>query len=158
MTNLCVGDEAPSFAVNDEKGKLITSGSLRGNKYILFFYPKDDTPGCTNEACSIRDKYASLENLGYNIYGISPDSERKHQKFINKYGFQYSLLSDPEKKMIRSFGVWGPKKFLGREYMGVHRTTFIVDECGFILKVLKEINTKNHGQEIIEAIESMTGE
>ena len=156
MTHLEIGDNVPQFAANNEKGELITSDSLLGKKYVLFFYPKDDSPGCTKEACSIRDNYRSLSRKGYEIFGVSPDNEKKHQKFIDKYEFQYSLLADPEKKMINDFGLWGPKKFMGREIVGVHRTTFIINEEGKIDNILKKIKTKEHGKEILEALESVS--
>jgi peroxiredoxin Q/BCP len=155
MTHLNEGDKVPQFAANNEKGDLITSDSLLGKKYILFFYPKDDSPGCTKEACSIRDNYRSLQKIGYTVFGVSPDNEKKHQKFIDKYEFQYSLLADPEKTMINAFGIWGPKKFMGREIIGVHRTTFIINEEGIIEKILKKVKTKLHGTEILEALETV---
>lgn len=155
MTHLEIGDQVPPFAANNEKGALISSESLMGKKYVLFFYPKDDSPGCTKEACSIRDNYRSLSKKGYEIFGVSPDNEKKHQKFIDKYEFQYSLLADPEKKMINDFGLWGPKKFMGREIVGVHRTTFIINEDGKIDQIIKKIKTKEHGKEILEALESV---
>ena len=153
MTHLTEGDKVPTFAANNEKGQLISAESLLGKKYILFFYPKDDSPGCTKEACSIRDNFKLLNRKGYEVFGVSPDNEKKHQKFIDKYEFQYSLLADPEKKMINDFGLWGPKKFMGREIVGVHRTTFIINEKGIIEKILRKIKTKEHGNEILEALE-----
>ena len=156
MTHLQVGDQVPQFAANNEKGELITSDSLIGKKYILFFYPKDDSPGCTKEACSIRDNYRSLSRKGFEIFGVSPDNEKKHQKFIDKYEFQYSLLADPEKKMINDFGLWGPKKFMGREIVGVHRTTFIINEQGNIEHILTKIKTKEHGNQILDILESVS--
>ena len=153
MTHLNDGDKVPQFSANNENGDLVSSESLKGKKYVLFFYPKDDSPGCTKEACSIRDNYKLLTKRGYEIYGVSPDNEKKHQKFIGKYEFQYSLLADPDKKMINDFGLWGPKKFMGREIVGVHRTTFIINEEGVIEKILKKIKTKEHGSEILEALD-----
>ncbi len=148
------GDSVPKFSGNNEKGELISNESLLGNKYILFFYPKDDTPGCTKEACSIRDDYKSIRKLGYKVYGVSPDNEKKHQKFIDKYEFQYSLIADPEKEIINSFEVWGPKKFMGKEYNGVYRTTFLVNEKGMVEGVIKKVKTKEHAKQIIELINS----
>lgn len=153
MTVLNVGDKVPSFESNNEKGELITSESLLGKKYILFFYPKDDSPSCTKEACSLRDKYRVFEKNDYLIFGISPDTEKKHQKFIDKYEFQYSLLSDPEKKMINDFGLWGPKTFMGREITGVYRTTLVVNEEGVIVEIIKKVKTKEHANQLIEALE-----
>ena len=153
MAVLKVGDKVPSFESNNEKGDPITSESLLGNKYILFFYPKDDSPSCTKEACSLRDKYRIFEKNDYLIFGVSPDTEKKHQKFIDKYEFQYSLLADPEKKMINDFGLWGPKTFMGREITGVYRTTLVVNEEGIIVEIIKKVKTKEHANQLIEALE-----
>ena len=153
MAVLKVGDKVPSFESNNEKGDPITAESLLGNKYILFFYPKDDSPSCTKEACSLRDKYRTFEKNDYLIFGVSPDTEKKHQKFIDKYEFQYSLLSDPEKKMINDFGLWGPKTFMGREITGVYRTTLVVNEEGVIVEIIKKVKTKEHANQLIEALE-----
>lgn len=153
MAVLKVGDKVPSFESNNEKGDPIASESLLGNKYILFFYPKDDSPSCTKEACSLRDKYRIFEKNDYLIFGVSPDTEKKHQKFIDKYEFQYSLLSDPKKKMINDFGLWGPKTFMGREITGVYRTTLVVNEEGIIVEIIKKVKTKEHANQLIEALE-----
>ncbi len=152
MTHLNVGDNVPDFSAQNEKGETISSKELKGKKYILFFYPKDDTPGCTKEACSIRDNYRTFEKNGYLVFGVSPDTIKKHIKFIDKYEFQYSLLADPEKEVINAFGIWGPKKFMGREYEGVHRTTFVINEEGKISHIFKKVKTKIHGEEIAEAL------
>ena len=152
MTHLEVGDKIPSFAAPNEKGEIISSDGLIGKKYILFFYPKDDSPGCTKEACSIRDNYRTFEKNDILVFGVSPDNEKKHQKFIDKYEFQYSLLADPEKKIINDFGLWGPKKFMGREIVGVHRTTFVIDEEGVIENIITKVKTKEHGNQILEAM------
>ena len=152
MTPLKVGDQVPSFELRNEKGELVSSSSLLGNKYILFFYPKDDSPSCTKEACSLRDKYRVFEKNDYLIFGISPDNEKKHQKFIDKYEFQYSLLADHEKTMINSFGLWGPKKFMGREITGVYRTTFVINEEGIITEIITQVKTKQHADQLIEAL------
>lgn len=152
VKKLAVGDAVPSFSVTTEKGDVVTHESLLGQKTILFFYPKDDSPGCTKEACSIRDNYKVFDKAGYVIYGISPDKEAKHQKFIDKYEFQYSLLADTEKEMINAFGLWGPKKFMGREITGVYRTTIIVDEEGKISHIIDKVKTKEHANQLIEAL------
>jgi len=152
LTHLNEGDTVPVFSANNEDGEVITSESLKGSKFILFFYPKDDSPGCTKEACSIRDKYRTFEKKGYKVFGVSPDNEKKHRKFIDKYEFQYSLLADPEKEIINSFGLWGPKKFMGREIVGVHRTTFVIDEEGKIEKIIDKVKTKEHAQQLIDAL------
>ena len=121
----------------------------------MFFYPKDDSPGCTKEACSIRDNYSAITKKGYKVFGVSPDKEKKHEKFINKYEFQYDLLADTEKAMIESFGLWGPKKFMGKEITGVYRTTVLVNEDGVIDKIIAKVVTKSHGQQILDVIEEL---
>jgi len=148
-----VGDHIPNFESTTEKGVIVTPETMKGKKHILFFYPKDDSPGCTKEACSIRDNYKYFEKNGYVIYGISPDKEKKHQKFIDKYEFQYSLLADTEKSMITAFGLWGPKKFMGREITGVYRTTVVIDENGIITHIIDKVKTKEHGEQLIEALD-----
>lgn len=152
MTNLNIGDKAPNFTGTIEDGSAISGESLKGQKYILFFYPKDDSPGCTREACNLRDNYKWFEKNGFAIYGVSPDTEKKHQKFIDKYEFQYSLISDPDKEIIKAFGIWGPKKFMGREFDGVHRTTFVMDEEGKILEIIKKVKTKEHAEQLKEVL------
>ncbi len=154
MTHLNIGDNAPSFKGNIENGTEVSSASLKGSKYILFFYPKDDSPGCTREACNLRDNYRWFEKNGYQIFGVSPDNEKKHQKFIDKYEFQYSLIADPEKEIIKAFGIWGPKKFMGREFDGVHRTTFVMDEEGKVVEIIKKVKTKEHAEQLKEALEN----
>jgi peroxiredoxin Q/BCP len=152
MTHLNIGDNAPHFNGNIEDGSTVSSSSLKGQKYILFFYPKDDTPGCTREACNLRDNFRWFEKNGFQIFGVSPDNEKKHQKFIDKYEFQYSLIADTDKEMINSFGIWGPKKFMGREFDGVHRTTFVINEDGKITEIIKKVKTKEHAEQLIEAL------
>jgi peroxiredoxin Q/BCP len=147
-----VGQKVPDFKGVLENDKPISNKSLLGKKYILFFYPKDDSPGCTKEACSVRDHFKEIKNMGYEVYGISPDTTKKHQKFIDKYEFQYSLISDSEKEIIEAFNLWGPKKFMGREIVGVYRTTFIVDEKGMIEGVIDKVKTKDHGKQILDLI------
>ena len=152
MTHLNVGDKVPDFALLDQTGTEVSNKTLEGSKYILFFYPKDDSPGCTKEACAIRDSYRKIEKAGYQVFGISPDNIKKHNKFIDKYEFQYSLLADGEKEMINAFGLWGPKKFMGREVVGVHRTTFIIDEKGIIEYIILKVKTKEHDKQILELV------
>lgn len=149
MTTLKPGDKAPDFRCSDEKGETVTLEQFRGRKLVLYFYPKDDTPGCTAEACSLRDHYDRFLARGYAILGVSPDSARKHQKFIEKYQLPFSLLADPEAEVLRAYQVWGLKKFMGREYMGVHRTTFIIDENGVIAEVIDKVDTKEHANQIL---------
>jgi len=149
-----IGQKVPFFSLQNEKEEQISSESLIGEKYILFFYPKDDSPGCTKEACSIRDNYRALEKLDYKVFGVSPDKAKKHQKFIDKYEFQYSLLADTEKEMINAFGLWGPKKFMGREIVGVYRKTIIVNEEGIISHIIDKVITKAHGNQILDVLAS----
>lgn len=150
MTHLKEGDKAPDFSIANEKGETLSLSDYSGKKLILFFYPKDDTPGCTKEACNLRDNYRKLSKLGFEILGVSPDNSKKHQKFIDKYEFQFSLLADTEKKLINDYGVWGPKKFMGREYDGLHRTTFMINEEGFIDGIIAKVKTKDHAAQIME--------
>ena len=147
-----IGQKIPDFSISDEKGELVSSESLLGQKYILFFYPKDDSPSCTKEACSIRDHYKSIIKLGYQIFGVSPDNEKKHKKFIDKYEFQYPLLADTELEMTKSFGLYGPKKFMGKDIIGVYRTTVIVNESGNITHIIDNVKTATHGEQILELL------
>lgn len=150
MTHLSEGDIAPAFEGVNEKGEIISLADYAGKKLVLFFYPKDDSPGCTKEACNLRDNYKRLQKLGFEVLGVSPDTSKKHQKFIDKYEFQYSLLADEDKEVINAYGIWGPKKFMGREYDGLHRTTFVIDEEGKIEKIIQKVKTKDHAEQIIE--------
>ena len=150
---LKVGQICPEFSGMDQEGNSINSTKLRGRKFILFFYPKDMTPGCTIEACNLRDNYEGLKELGFEIFGVSADSEKRHQKFINKFNLPYSLLADVDRSIINSFGVWGKKKFMGREFHGILRTTFGIDENGKILFIIDKVKTKNHSAQILEALE-----
>lgn len=150
MTELKAGDEAPEFKGVDQNGKDISSSDYRGKKLVLYFYPKDDTSGCTKEACSLRDDYEKLKEAGYEILGVSPDSPEKHQKFIDKYDLPFPLLADTDKNVVKTYGVWGRKQFMGNEYDGVHRTTFLIDEDGTIEHVFKKVKTKTHGRQILD--------
>ena len=152
MSKLKVGDKAPDFSGKNEKGETITLSDFKGKKLVLYFYPKDDTPGCTAEACSLRDDYEELRAQGYEILGVSPDTEKKHQKFIDKFGLPFSLLADPEHQVLEAYGVWGMKKFMGREFMGVIRTTFIIDENGVIAQVIDKVDTKGHARQVLEMV------
>lgn len=150
MSKFKPGDQAPAFSGKDQSGNMVSLESFRGNKVVLYFYPKDDTPGCTAEACSLRDNYEALLARGYKVVGVSPDSEKSHQKFINKYELPFPLISDTEKKILQDYGVWGRKKFMGREYDGVIRTTFIIDEKGVIEEVIEKVDTKNHAAQVLK--------
>ncbi|MBP3683307.1 MAG: thioredoxin-dependent thiol peroxidase [Rikenellaceae bacterium] len=150
MGKLKIGDKAPTFEVFTQNGDIVTLDSLRGKRTILYFYPKDNTSGCTLEAKSMRDGKAALAEAGYEIYGISPDSQRSHQNFCAKHELNFTLLSDTEKTMAEAFGVWVEKKMYGRSYMGIQRTTFIVDEQGVIEHIFEKVDTKNHYQQILD--------
>ena len=151
MTHLQEGDKAPDFKGVDQDGNTIQLSDYKGKKLVLYFYPKDNTPGCTNEACNLRDNYEELQKQGFKILGVSADSEKKHQNFINKYDLPFPLLADTEKEVIEKYGIWGPKKFMGKVKDGIHRTTFVIDEEGKIEKVFKKVKTKDHTNQILEA-------
>ncbi len=152
MTTLKEKDKAPDFTAKDEDGTNIRLKEFLGSKLILYFYPKDDTPGCTAEACNLRDNYSTLLKHGFKIIGVSADSERSHQKFINKYQLPFPLIVDTDKKIINQYGVWGEKKFMGRTFDGILRTTFVIDEKGFILKIFPKVETGNHTQQILDEL------
>lgn len=152
MNTLKVGEAVPHFAVNDQDGNLIDLNDYKGKKVIVFFYPKASTPGCTAEACDLRDHYKELSNLGYAILGVSADNEKRQANFRNKFEFQYPLLADTEKEVINAFGVWGLKKFMGREYDGIHRKTFLINEEGVVTHVIDKVKTKEHAQQIIDLV------
>jgi len=151
MINLNVGDKAPDFVALNEFGQSISLSEFLGKKVILYFYPKDMTPGCTAESCNLGENYSLLQEKGFIVLGVSPDSSKSHQKFIGKYNLPFSLIADEDKAVIKAFGVWGPKKFMGKEYEGVHRTTFIIDEDGIIEKVFTKVKTKDHTHQILES-------
>jgi peroxiredoxin Q/BCP len=150
MTNLKLGDKAPNFNAKDQDGKTISLTDFKGKKLVLFFYPKASTPGCTAEACNLSENYIKFKEAGYDILGVSADSEKRQTNFKNKYKFPYSLLADEDKKVIEAYGVWGPKKFMGREYDGIHRTTFIIDENGVIEDIILKVKTKEHTDQILK--------
>lgn len=150
MGKLKIGDKAPAFEVFTQNGDTVTLDTLQGRRTILYFYPKDNTSGCTLEAKSMRDGKAALAEAGYDIYGVSPDSQRSHQNFCAKHELNFTLLSDTEKRMSEAFGVWVEKKMYGRTYMGIQRTTFIIDEQGVIEHIFEKVDTKNHYQQILD--------
>lgn len=154
MTTLEAGQAAPEFNGQIQDGSEVSLSDYKGNKLILYFYPKDDTPGCTKEACSLRDGFDVLKDKGFKILGVSPDNLKKHNKFIDKYNLPFDLLADEEKSTMQAYEVWGPKKFMGREYEGVHRTTFVIDEEGNIEHVVKKVKTKDHAQQILDLYEN----
>ena len=149
MNTLKEGSKVPNFAVNDQDGNLISLSDYKGKKLVVFFYPKASTPGCTMEACNLRDNYELLQEKGYQIIGVSADSEKRQANFKNKYEFPFPLLADTEKDVINTFGVWGPKKFMGREYDGIHRKTFLIDENGIVERVIDKVKTKDHAAQIL---------
>ncbi|MFN3917671.1 MAG: thioredoxin-dependent thiol peroxidase [Flavobacteriales bacterium] len=152
MNKIEEGMTAPNFKGTNEKGENISLSTYKGKKLVLYFYPKDDTPGCTKEACSLRDGYGELKKRGVEILGVSADNEKKHGKFIEKYSLPFSLLADTALETIKAYGVWGPKKFMGREYDGIHRTTFIIDESGIVLKRIDKVDTNNHAKQILDLL------
>lgn len=150
MKHLKVGDKAPDFSVKDQSGNEIKLSDYAGKRVVVYFYPKDNTPGCTAQACNIRDNYSDLEKEGIIILGVSADSEVSHEKFINKFDLPFTLLADVDKKMLNDYGVWGEKKFMGRIYDGIHRTTFLMDESHTIIGIIEKPKTKDHSREILE--------
>ncbi len=149
MKTLKIGDKIPNFECLDENEKTFKSIDLIGKKLIIFFYPRANTPGCTAEACNLSENYQTLTDLGYNIVGISCDKPKSQKNFSNKFGFQYPLLADVDKKLVNLFGVWGPKKFMGKEYDGIHRMTFIFNEKGIVQRVIDKVKTKDHTNQIL---------
>ena len=145
------GSPAPAFKTTDANGETVSLKDLRGQKVVLYFYPKDDTPGCTKEACSFRDSFSQFKKKGIAVLGVSPDSEAKHQKFVTKYNLPFTLLADTDKAIAEAYDVWGEKKFMGRTYMGVHRTTFLIDEKGKIKKIFEKVKPEDHASEVLAA-------
>lgn len=151
MTHLKEGMEAPAFSGRNQRGEEVSLAQFRGKKVVLYFYPKDNTSGCTAQACNLNDNYQSFIAKGYEVIGVSPDSEKSHKNFAEKYGLQFHLLADTEKEILQAYGVWGEKKMYGRTYMGVFRTTFILDEKGVIEQIIAKVDTKNHTVQIFES-------
>ena len=150
MSKLKIGDPAPAINSVDQNNEQITLEQFKGKKVVLYFYPKDMTPGCTVQSCNLRDNYKELLAKGYVVLGCSADSPARHVKFIEKYDLPFSLISDEEKKVVEDYGVWALKKFMGKEYMGINRTTFIIDEKGIIEDIIQKVNTKEHTSQIIK--------
>lgn len=153
MFHLKEGDKAPDFNVTDQTGKIHRIADYKGKKVILYFYPKDLTPGCTVESCDLRDNYEALIKDGFEVIGVSADDEKKHQKFIDKHNLPFNLLADIDKEVLNAYGVWGEKKFMGKTYDGIHRTTFVIDENGVIIKIIRKVKTKYHTQQILNELE-----
>lgn len=147
---LKIGDKMPNFEVVDQDGNKVASADLLGKKTIVYFYPKDNTPGCTAEACSLRDNYAALTAQGYNVVGVSKDSAASHKKFISKFELPFTLLSDPSTQMLQDFGAWGEKKMCGKVSVGTLRRTFIFDEQGILTRIIEKVDTKNHASQILD--------
>lgn len=149
MNTLQAGDKVPDFTVNDQDGNPISLSDYKGKKLVVFFYPKANTPTCTVEACNLGENYKALQDAGYEILGVSADSEKRQSNFKNKFDFPYPLLADTEKDVINAFGVWGPKKFMGREFDGIHRKTFIINEEGIVERVIDKVKAKIHSDQIL---------
>ena len=149
MTTLQPGDKAPDFTAQNQNGETVKLSDYKGKKVVLYFYPKDDTTGCTAEACNLRDNYSDLKAKGYEVIGVSIDTVKSHDKFVKKYDLPFTLVADPDKKIVEDYGLWAEKSMYGRKYMGTLRTTFLIDEKGKIEKVIDKVDTKNHTEQII---------
>lgn len=147
---LKTGDKAPDFSGTTYNGKTLSLKDYKGKKLVFYFYPKDNTPGCTAEACNLRDNYTEFKKRGYEIIGVSADNEKAHRSFTEKYQLPFPLLCDTDKTICKQFGVWGPKKFMGRTFDGIHRTTFVISEEGIIEEVIEKVETKNHSQQLLK--------
>ncbi len=152
MNTLQPGDAIPPFITVDQDENIVRSTDMAGKKSIVFFYPKANTPGCTAEACNLRDHYNVIQDKGFQLFGVSADAPKKQKNFADKYELPFPLLADEDKSVINAFGVWGPKKFMGKEYDGIHRTTFLIDEKGRVEKVISKVKTKDHAAQILEDI------
>ncbi len=157
MTTLNEGQTAPAFKAKDQDGNAVSLSDYKGKKIVLYFYPEDDTPTCTIQACNLRDNFSLLQQHGFTVLGVSPDEVKKHKKFEGKYDLPFTLIADPEKKIVDKYGVWGEKTLYGRTYMGLHRTTFLIDEKGVIRKIFLKPKSKQHSEEIINAWEQLEG-
>lgn len=150
MTSLKIGDKVPAFSVSDDRGNIQSLEDYLGKKLVVFFYPKANTPGCTAEACDLRDHFKELQDAGYSLLGVSADSEKSQRNFSKKFDFPFPLIADQDKIVINAFGVWGLKKFMGKEYEGIHRKTFIIDEEGKVDRIIDKVKTKEHASQILE--------
>lgn len=157
MTPITEGQKAPAFKSKDQDGNPVSLSDYLGKKVVLYFYPEDDTPTCTVQACNLRDNYALLKKNGFVVLGVSPDEEKKHKKFEAKYNLPFTLVADPEHRIIDKYGVWGEKQLYGRNYMGLHRTTFLIDEKGIVKKIFLKPKNKQHAEEIINAWQLIKG-
>ncbi|MFW6309651.1 MAG: thioredoxin-dependent thiol peroxidase [Prolixibacteraceae bacterium] len=152
MTKLKIGEKAPCFEGLNQNGEKVSLNDFAGKKLILYFYPKDDTPGCTAESCNLNENYNDWLNRGYEVVGVSPDSVESHKKFAGKYNLQFNLIADTEKKILQDYGAWGEKNMYGKKYMGVLRTTFLIDEEGIIREIFQKVKTKDHTNQILKTI------
>ena len=148
---LSEGKKAPAFTANDQNGKKVSLSDFKGKKLVLYFYPEDDTPTCTIQACNLRDNFSLLKKEGFEVVGVSPDDEKSHKKFEAKFKLPFTLLADPKHTILNKYGVWGEKQMFGNKYMGVHRTTFVIDEKGIIRKIFLRPKNKAHAEEIVQA-------
>jgi thioredoxin-dependent peroxiredoxin len=153
MTSFKKGDKAPEFSGLNQNNEVISLDNFKGKKLILYFYPKDNTPGCTAESCNLNDHYQSWLSKGYEVVGVSPDRVASHKKFAEKFQFGFNIISDPETKILQAYGVWGEKNMYGRKYMGVLRTTFVINEKGVIDEIFEKVDTKNHTDQIVKALD-----
>ncbi len=153
MANLSKGEKAPDFSGLNQNGETISLSNFKGKKLIIYFYPKDNTPGCTAESCNLNDNYQMWLSKGYEVVGVSPDSVASHKKFADKFNFGFNLIADPETKILQDYGVWGEKSMYGKKYMGVLRTTFVINENGIIEEIFDKVDTKNHTDQIIQALD-----
>ena len=152
MATLKAGDKAPDFTAKDQNGNTVTLSQYKGKNVILYFYPKDDTPGCTAEACDFRDNYQSLLGKGFQVIGVSTDDEKSHKKFETKYSLPFPLIADSDKQIVENYGVWVEKNMYGKKYMGTARTTFIIDENGVIKNIIEKVDTKNSSQQVLDLV------
>jgi peroxiredoxin Q/BCP len=150
MSTLNIGDKAPKFKSKNQNGETLSLDNFKGKKLVLYFYPKDDTPGCTAEACNLTDNYKHLQKAGYSVLGVSTDDEKKHLKFIEKYSLPFDLLADTEHKVAEDYGAWGEKSMYGKKYFGILRTTFLINEKGIIEDIITKVDTKNHTAQILK--------
>ena len=153
MSTLKEGDQAPGFSAKDQNGKTISLSDFKGKNVILYFYPKDDTPGCTAEACSFRDNYQSMLSKGFDVIGVSTDDEKSHKKFETKFSLPFTLIADSDKHIVEAYGVWAEKNMYGKKYMGTLRTTFVIDGEGIIKKIIDKVDTKNSSQQVIDLLQ-----
>jgi peroxiredoxin Q/BCP len=147
------GEIAPDFTAKDQNGKTVSLSDFRGKNVILYFYPQDNTPTCTNEACNFRDNYQSLLSKGFSVIGVSPDTEKSHKKFETKFNLPFPLIADPDRKIVEQYGLWAEKMMFGRKYMGVLRTTFVIDPKGKIIKVIDKVESKNASQQVLDLLQ-----